>query len=182
MKTCFHVQRKCKDNVLTVNFSGLPLSSTATLYCNNPESSHSVLTALTLTRWNAYRQVALLAVGLSHSLTLSLWLVLWLTHHSEFSFGSRRDMAWCSVPFPFLQSHTLNQFLLGLRQKWSPSEHFFFFCQCSLQWILAQSAKLRRYTVHLMSAWLFPHVTVSQHNLRSEYGDFWTDPQTWHTI
>ena len=38
----------------------------------------------------------------------SLWLVLWLTHHPEFSFGLRRDKAWCCVPFFFFFIHFCN--------------------------------------------------------------------------
>lgn len=87
-------------------------------------------------------------LGLLDSLTLrlslSLWSVLWLTHHSEFSFGLRIDTARCCVPFPFLQSCTFIQFQLGFRYKWSSSEPL-----CLSQWILTRPGKPKRYTVHL---------------------------------
>lgn len=99
---------------------------------------------LTLARWNDYGQLNLKAVGLSHSQSLSLWLVLWVTRHSELSFGLGTDMARCCVPFPFLQSHTFNQFLLGFRNKWSPSEHF---SHSGLQRILTYLRKPNAYTI-----------------------------------
>ena len=62
-------------------------------------------------------------------------------------------MAWCCVPFPFLQPHTFYQGLLGFRYNWSPSEHF---CHCISQWIWTQPSKAKRYPVHFNASLTFP--------------------------